>query len=147
MYPLEDAREYAEWATARLLAGDDSPSLRVLAGLDEEQNLFVLHDWLRRTATELQIEMHEGKDARISFIAGMAEEALESKRPWRHVTDAAYGLWQSSCDPELKLLARLEEACRWLGEAEFPDLPVRTEADAELVFRREAESWLKGKHG
>lgn len=49
------ASEYVDWAVSLLKQGLDSPSLRILAGLDSS-NLFEAEDYLRRTLRELRID-------------------------------------------------------------------------------------------
>jgi hypothetical protein len=44
-----------EWATHALVAGEDTPSLAVLAGLDRKLSLFEITPWLDKTIAELQV--------------------------------------------------------------------------------------------
>jgi hypothetical protein len=49
------ATAVVEWATHALVAGEDTPSLVVLAGLDRKLSVFEITPWLDKTIAELQV--------------------------------------------------------------------------------------------
>jgi len=68
-------------ALQALEQGLDTPSLRILAGLGEDENGFVLTRYLNDTLRELFIELPDKRSAAIEVGLLIAEEIFEGKRP------------------------------------------------------------------
>jgi hypothetical protein len=67
------------WATAALVAGEDTPSLVVLAGLDGNTSVFETTPWLDKALLELNVGSPPPADLRRAFV-GMVSRALLAGR-------------------------------------------------------------------
>jgi hypothetical protein len=57
----------------------DTPSLRILAGLSENENEFVIEKYFKDTLKELSIELPEKRQAAIDFGLAIAEDIIEGR--------------------------------------------------------------------
>ena len=60
--------------------GLDTPSLRILAGLTDEENEFVLDRYLKDTLNELSIELPDTRRAAIEVGLAITDEIIDGKR-------------------------------------------------------------------
>ena len=68
-------------ALQALEQGLDTPSLRILAGLLEDENEFILRRYLEDTLRELSIELPNKRQATIQVALTIAEDIFEERRP------------------------------------------------------------------
>jgi hypothetical protein len=68
-------------ALQALEQGLDTPSLRILAGLREDENEFVLRRYLENTLRELSIELPNKRQATIMVALTIAEDIFEERQP------------------------------------------------------------------
>jgi hypothetical protein len=68
-------------ALQALEQGLDTPSLRILAGLREDENEFVLRRYLEGTLRELSIELPNKRQATIQVALTIADDIFEERRP------------------------------------------------------------------
>lgn len=58
----------------------DTPSLRILAGLSENENEFVIDQYFKDTLKELSIDLPDKRKAAIEVAVAIAEEIFEGKQ-------------------------------------------------------------------
>ena len=68
-------------ALQALEQGLDSPSLRILAGLREDENEFILRRYLEETLRELSIELPNKRQAVILVALTIADDIFDNRRP------------------------------------------------------------------
>lgn len=120
------ASEYAGWAASMLEGGFDSPSLRILAGLDGG-GLFEAEDFLRRALRELRWPDPDLAASAHAYARALCEavltEALEPREGVRRLSGIARVL---DYPPDYQVWNRLNEGLE-IGERGF-DETVRAEA-------------------
>jgi hypothetical protein len=80
-------KEVPEWATGLLIAGADSPSLRILAGFTGEENHFEICQYLVASFQEIGLEFPEKSRAVIDYALELAETYLAGKLDLKHFLD------------------------------------------------------------
>ena len=68
-------------ALQALEQGLDSPSLRILAGLRDDENEFIIRRYLEDTLRELSIELPNKRQAAILVAVSIANDIFEGQRP------------------------------------------------------------------
>ena len=68
-----------EIAIIGLEEGLDSPSLRILAGLNQNENPFQVEDYFSKTLQELNIQLPDKRQATIEFAVAIAEQTIAGK--------------------------------------------------------------------
>ena len=101
------AADYVEWAIERLVAGQDSASLRVLAGLDPRSTWFEADDLFVRSARELGVEPPE----RTAAVRAHAREVARGLLDGRVSTTEA-----------VRALGRICQAMKYREYVEWLDL-------------------------
>jgi hypothetical protein len=71
--------QLSDIAMIGLQEGLDSPSLRILAGLNRNENPFQVEDYFSRTLQELNIKLPNKRQAAIEFGVAIAEETIAGK--------------------------------------------------------------------
>ena len=71
------AADYVEWATGMLTDGNDSPNLRVLAGLDERGSVFEAEEHFRKALRELQIPEPDETGKLRAYACHLARQILD----------------------------------------------------------------------
>lgn len=71
-------RDCVEWAVAALCESLDSPTLRILAGLDGELNGFEVRDYMEKALKELGVDLLSGADAASVYARDLAREVIDS---------------------------------------------------------------------
>ena len=72
-------KDLPDIAMSGLEEGYDSESLRILAGLNSAENLFVLDGYLIKALKELRLKLKERKEALISVISFYANNVVDKK--------------------------------------------------------------------
>jgi hypothetical protein len=70
------AADYVAWATGMLVDGHDSPTLRVLAGLDERGSVFETEEYFSRALRELQIPEPDEAGKMRAYAYDLARQIL-----------------------------------------------------------------------
>jgi hypothetical protein len=68
-------------ALQALEQGFDSPSLRILAGLQENENEFTLRRYLKDALRELSIEIPDKRQATLQVAIGIANDIITARQP------------------------------------------------------------------
>ncbi len=100
-YPFKNLIDYSRWAFGLLEAGHDGPAIRILAGLDQEGNLFVLREWHRKALKDLGRELPSEHDAFLCYLRGLAEEYLVGSKDFHETLEIFSDLYLDSRDPRL----------------------------------------------
>ncbi len=66
-------------AVTGLMEGYDSSSLRSLAGLDKNENQFIIDSYFQTTLQELNLNLPEKREAALEYAIGIVDEILENK--------------------------------------------------------------------
>jgi len=107
--------DYAEWAISQLERDVDSPSLRILAGLDAHDNRFETDMYFRRTLRELQIAEPAAETSVRAYAcelcAGIVAGTLEPKDGLYRL----YGTWVvSDSAAEYDIWNDLFDSLEWI---------------------------------
>jgi len=87
-----DSKDCVDWATMALCSGADSPSLRILAGLDPQSNGFEIRDYTRKALEELGIKPLSGVESVLAYARDLAEEIVENSQKLRANLNTLYQL-------------------------------------------------------
>lgn len=71
-----DSNDYASWAGEMLTVGFDSPSLRILAGLNTFDSTHQAEDYFRRTITELKVEIPSREESLRQYACNVAKQII-----------------------------------------------------------------------
>ena len=153
-YEFEILHDYSLWACELLKEGNDTLNIRILAGLDDEDDRFELRKWHNRVLLDLGYAEMSRRDALLAHLRGYAEEFVEGKRDFRDINrhfhmlnlelrdeilnefdSLHYGFW----DFEYLDLTRLGISC-------LEDFPAATvQASKVLLDRIDAEQAVPPK--
>ena len=86
------AQDCVDWALDALCEGIDSPSLRILAGLESPLNSFEVRDYTKKTLKELGIRELVGEEAVLAYSRDLAEEIIERRESLRANLKALFTL-------------------------------------------------------
>lgn len=98
------AADYVDWAVGQLVAGLDSPTLRILAGLDARVTWFEAEDLFHRSLVELGVPLPDRATAVRGLACEIARDLLEGRvtladgvralqRLYGAAEHADYGAW------------------------------------------------------
>jgi hypothetical protein len=73
-----DAKDCVDWAVEAMCRGEDSPNLRILAGLTPPLSAFEVRDYASRALRELEIEIPQGADAISAYARDLVEDIVKS---------------------------------------------------------------------
>jgi len=73
-----DANDCVEWAVEAMCSGEDSPNLRILAGLVPPLSSFEVRDYASKALRELEIEVPHGAEAISAYARDLVEEIVNS---------------------------------------------------------------------
>ena len=73
------ASDMVDWATAALVAGEDSPALVILAGLDRDASVFEAMPWFEKALSELGLAPVPDDDLRRAFVGSMSRSLLDGR--------------------------------------------------------------------
>jgi len=103
-----DGKSLVDWATDQLVAGKDSPALRILAGLSGADSREV-QEYFQKAVAELRIEFPNKHDCLVCCCGDIAREVIANRTPALH---AYASLWQITSElnypSELRCWAQLE---------------------------------------
>jgi hypothetical protein len=93
---LLTTEEYVDWAGEMLVKGFDSPSLRVLAGLDKFTSGFEVESRFTRSIQELGFEVPERHAALRAYACGLAERIVARQQPAKEALRALHKIFIAS---------------------------------------------------
>ena len=131
------ADSIVDWATDALMAGEDTPSLIILAGLPQDCSLFEATPYLDKTLAELGIVVPPPTELRRAYV-GTVSRALLAGRITSD--DALDSIHRRAVSP----LGHPSDLAAWcfvwerLDPTDFRELPP---SDVELEARRLAATW------
>ncbi|HZI26616.1 MAG TPA: hypothetical protein VFD64_00585 [Gemmatimonadaceae bacterium] len=73
------AADMVDWATAALVAGEASPSLDFLAGLDGSASVFDAMPWFEKALSELGIAQPPDHELRRAFVGVVSRSLLDGR--------------------------------------------------------------------
>jgi hypothetical protein len=73
------AADMVDWATAALVAGEASPSLDIIAGLDRSASVFDAMAWFDRALSELGIAQPPDHELRRAFVGAVSRSLLDGR--------------------------------------------------------------------
>lgn len=74
-------KDAPDWACGRLIAGDDTPHLAMLAGMSGSENAFELEDYFRRTIHELHLQLPDNARAVLDYAQEISRLYLDGQLP------------------------------------------------------------------
>ena len=90
------SEEYIDWAGEMLVKGFDSPSLRILAGLNNFTSGFEVEDRFKRSIQELGFELPERQAALRAYSCAVAKRIVAGKQPAKEGLHALYKIFIAS---------------------------------------------------
>lgn len=133
------AEEMVDWAVLALQAGEDTPTLREIAGLAPgEVGVFEIERYLTRAASELGIQTPTGDALRRAYIPVACRALLRGELSEREALERIHSRVVSP-------LGHPEDLMRWcyLWEGNGPDCEFIKGSNAEYVLA-EARRWSSG---
>lgn len=133
------AAAIVDWATDALVAGEDTPSLVILAGLDRAASVFEITPWLDKAISELKVVQPPAADLRRALV-GVVSRALMAGRITSE--EALDRIHQDVVSP----LGHPADLAAWcfvwegLGPMDYRRL---TPADIDVETRRLAAEWAR----
>jgi hypothetical protein len=133
------AASIVDWATAALLAGEDTPSLVILAGLERDASVFDAAPRLDRALSELNVPSPAPADLRRAYV-GMVSRALIAGRVTPR--EALDRIHQHAVTP----LGHPPDLSPWcfvwegLAPTDYRELSA---AEVDMEARRLAEVWAR----
>lgn len=97
------ANEVITWAETALNRGLDSPSLRILAGLESPPNEFEVDLYFQRSLDELKFPKEDKEFYLLSYLKILASDLITEKVDLRAGSDSLYRL-ACSCEHELLVM-------------------------------------------
>jgi hypothetical protein len=73
-----DAKDCVDWAVDAMCCGEDSPSLRILAGFTPPLSTFEVRDYASKALRELNIEIPQGAEAISAYARDLVEEIIKT---------------------------------------------------------------------
>lgn len=128
-----------DWATDALVAGEDTPSLVILAGLDRASSVFETTPWLDKALAELNVLPPAPDELRRAYV-GVVSRALMAGR--LNSEQALESIHRQVVTP----LGHPSDLSAWcyvwegLGPTDFREL---TSGDIDVEARRLAAEWVR----
>ena len=73
------AADLVDWATAALVAGEDTPALVILAGLDRGTSVFEVAPWFDKALSELNLAKVPEHELRRAFVGVVSRNLLDGR--------------------------------------------------------------------
>lgn len=98
-------KDAPDWACGRLVAGDDTPHLAMLAGMTGLENAFELDDYFRRTIHELHLQLPDNSKAVIDYAQEISQSYLDGRLPLKPYLEEFIDLYfTEGAGPEIQSL-------------------------------------------
>ena len=131
------AASIVDWATDALVAGEDTPSLVVLAGLDRHGSVFDVTPRLDTALTELGVRPFAPADLRRAYVGMVSRAVMAGRVTSREALDRIHqhAVTPLGHPPDLSAWCFVWEG---LAPTDYRELGP---ADIEVEARRLAETW------
>ncbi len=141
-------QQWVDWAVQRLVAGDDTPSLRILAGLTGPFDQIETDQLADNTLAELKIEPLGRDDAVSAYATELLEDLLNGHQPTDTVLKELGSLCvDASYNRELYPFYLLNNARDGLSKRDFQAYWKGADrSNIETIVRDQASEWLR-RHG
>jgi hypothetical protein len=73
------AADMVDWATSGLVAGEDTPALVILSGLDRNSSVFEVMPWFDKALSELGIAHSPPEEIRRAFVGAVSRSLLDGR--------------------------------------------------------------------
>ena len=138
------AEELVEWAGRALEQGEDSPSLRMLAGQGANPSEFEVEDLLRKTMHEMGIDPGNAEQRRTDYLRLVCQGVADGSLNARDGLSDLASYWHRDQREDLRFADDLADAIFQLEE--FNDRTglylELTRDNVEETIRREAQRYL-----
>jgi hypothetical protein len=139
------AEDYIDWAYEMLLQDYDSPSLRILAGLNRPSNFLEISPYFLDAIEELKIEIPEPKAAIRDYACDLAQQIVDGQfTSIRGVVGTLYKICRDlDYDPEYTVWADLDDLLDILYSGGIPyDYPSATLENMNEIIKKEAADFI-----
>ncbi len=139
------ADDYIHWAEEMLMEDYDSPSLRILAGLDHHNSFWEVESYFMRSIEELNIEEPEAKIAIRAYACKIAQQVINGQYDSSQLAVRdLYQIWKYlDYDSEYVIWFELDDALDSLLSQYFPySYPSATLENFDVIVKQEAEIFL-----
>lgn len=146
-YPFGDTADYSRWACMLIERGYDGDAICVLAGMEDEVNLFVLREWLHKAMLDLGVKPLDDADALAAHARGIMEDFLTGyltfKELLQKLCDLDFGIWDNRLEPfcELQYALYEFEYADW-GMKSIKEIPERAKSEC-LAFIQKHQAELE----
>ena len=139
------ASEYVEWAISMLEQDFDSPSLRILAGLDGS-SLFEADDYFRRVLRELHIPEPDSEASMRAYACDLATRFVAGTLDAKNGVRQLYRMCLAAdCAKDFIVWFYLDDALDDIEAGQYPHTyESLTTANLEETVRTEAKLFLEG---
>jgi hypothetical protein len=139
------AEDYIDWAYEMLLQDYDSPSLRILAGLNRPSSLREIGPYFWKAIEELQIEIPEPKTAIWDYACDLAQKIVDGQ--FTNIQDIVGTLYQicrdTNYDATYAVWADLDDLLDSLDFGEIPyGYPSATLENINEIVKKEALNFI-----
>ena len=116
---------YVDWAVGMIVEGYDSPSLRILAGLDENGNVFETEETFGRVVRELGMREPNTSGKLGGYACYVASRILSGMISPENGVKALYRVWRmSDYKEEYFDWVLLDDALDWVRQGDFDMAPI-----------------------
>jgi hypothetical protein len=115
------AEDYIDWAGEMLVQDYDSPSLRILAGLNRQNNTFEAQDYFSRCVKELRLNEPEPEAAVREYACEIAQQIIDEQITAQEGVRALYQVCLARDYPkEFMVWFELDDALDSLLAGDYP---------------------------
>jgi hypothetical protein len=139
------AEDYIDWAYEMLLQDYDSPSLRILAGLNRPSNILEAESYFLKAIEELQIETPEPKTAVWNYACDLAQRIVDGQfTSLRDIVRTLYQICQDmNYDTAYTIWSDLDDLLDSLYYGEVPyGYPSATLENIDEIVKKEAANFI-----
>ena len=141
-------KDAPDWACGRLIAGDDTPHLAMLAGMTGSENAFELEDYFRRTIHELHLQWPDNSKAVLDYAREISRLYLDGQLPMKLYLQEFIELhYAEGAGPEIYPFYMLAHAWNDFQYSEFSYYYDVTQENFEEALLREIDQLMAGKLG
>lgn len=111
---------YVDWAVGMIVEGFDSPSLRILAGLDENGNVFETAETFGKVVREMGIQEPNTQGKFRGYACYQASRILDGTISPENGVKALYRVWlKSNYDHPYSIWCSLDDALDWVQQGNY----------------------------
>jgi hypothetical protein len=136
--------DYVDWAGEMLVQGYDSPSLRILAGLNRSASTFEAEGYFDRSMTELSLTPPDSDAAIRAYACEIARQITEDKITAKDGVRALVGICiATECARDFVIWLELDEALDSLISGNYPfTYQSATLENFDEIAKREAANFI-----